>query len=96
MNELIRVMSNDMKIMKYPGESSYCYKARLIYSAICEWMRISTQDKYGESNNSKSKQYLLSRCSEVLNGFLECEPECLKWFIDEEQVDKTITNSERK
>lgn len=95
MNELMRVMSNDMKIMKYPGESSYCYKARLIYSAICEWMRISTQDKYGEDNNSKSKQYLLARCSEVLRGFLECEPECLKWFIDEDQVDKIITNSVR-
>lgn len=95
MNELIRVMSNDMKIVKYPGEPSSYFKSRVIYSAVCEWMRFSTQDKYGASYYSKSKHYLLSRCSEVLKGFLECEPECLKWFIDEEKGDKTITNSVR-
>lgn len=95
MSELVNVLSKDMGVSPYLGESSQNYKCRLIYSAICEWMRYATQDKYGDENSSKSKHYLLSRCTEILNGFLEYEPECRIWFEDEDSDEKTVANAIR-
>ena len=95
MDDLVSVLSKDMGIIPYPGESSQYYKCRLIYSAVCEWMRYATQDSMGKKSHSRSKHYILSRCSEVLNAFLECEPTCRVWFLDENAEDDSVSNAIR-
>lgn len=84
-SDIINAMENDMKIIPYLGEKNISYKSRLIYSALSNWLRITTQDElYGE-NGSKSKVYILNRGREILSSFVEVVPETLQYFSDESQ-----------
>lgn len=98
MEDLVNVLSKDTGIIPYPGEPEKLYKCRLIYSAICEWMRYVTQDLQGGKTHSKSKNYIMSRCSEILEAFLEYEPMCASWFYveDDNSVSPAVNNIRRK
>lgn len=98
MDSLLSVVASDTGIFPYQGEAEDLYKSRLIYSSVCEWMRYTTQDSMIEKKYSKSKQYVLNRCSEILKAFLDCEPECKSWFFesDNDSIINTVQTIRQK
>lgn len=85
--QLINSMQNDLNIIQYIGESNESYYSRLIYSAICDWIRYCILDKTNENfDEIKSKQYIHIRCEEILLGLLKMFPECKNYFYNEEDT----------
>lgn len=84
-SNIINAMQNDMRIIPYEGEKNNSYESRLIYSALSNWLRITTQDELYGDNGSKSKVYILNRGREILLSFMEIVPETLQYFSDESQ-----------
>lgn len=54
MNELIKVMSSDMKIAPYDGESPDSFEYRVIYSALGRWCLESARTEEGISKHGQS------------------------------------------
>lgn len=73
---MVETMQNDMHLFPYRDESISNYLGRLVYSALSYWIRTCIMDRMSESNDTKSKAYILGRGKEVLWGFVECIPEC--------------------
>lgn len=77
---MVETMQNDMHLFPYRDESISNYLGRLVYSALSYWIRTCIMDRTSESNDTKSKAYILGRGKEVLWGFVECIPECKQWI----------------
>lgn len=86
MNSELKVrLAKDLNIKAYSGEFQTYYESRLVYSALSEWMKFAVYDETTDSNNKKSKSYLLKRGCEILNSFI-CDSESQKqWFTDDAQ-----------
>lgn len=77
-------------INKYFCESESAYLSRLIYSAIGSWILCCAGDRNAMEDESKygvSKNYILTRCSEILNDFFEICPQAQAWFLAEDIAD---------
>lgn len=83
MSHLIDEMAKDMKIYPYRGEKEKIYRCRLIYSAIAEWMRVSTKDYPDKNVIGKSKSYVLARMKQILSAYIDSFPEIKDWFLSE-------------
>lgn len=75
-------------IKNYKGESNSEYNSRLVYSAMCEWIRYCILDKTNINEfeiEIKSKHYIKRRCEEILNSLLSFFPECKSYFYKEQE-----------
>ncbi len=77
---MVEMMQKDLHLFPYRDELSSYYAGRLVYSALGYWIRECIMDRTSESNDIKSKAYILGRGKEVLKGFVECLPECKQWI----------------
>lgn len=84
-DEIFREIANDLKISEYIGKEDTNYKARVVYSALGLWIKISTLDfdildddknKIGQSRNQLSIKGKL-----FLENILELYPELREWFF---------------
>lgn len=78
-NALFR-MQQDMCINRYDGEPQANYVGRVIYSALCHWMRFLVMDETTQRYDAKSKAYILGRMRELLNSMAESFPVSKKWI----------------
>ncbi len=74
-------MAQDMQIKRYTGESESNYVGRVIYSALCHWMRYSVMDETTQKCDRKSKAYILGRIRELLHIMSEAFPVCQRWIF---------------
>ena len=74
-------MAKDMQIKRYTGELQSNYVGRIVYSALCHWMRYSVLDETTQNYDRKSKAYILNRIREILCIMIEAFPECKKWIL---------------
>ena len=79
-NALIK-MQQDMRISRYDGELQANYVGRIIYSALCHWMRYIVMDETTQRYNIKSKAYVLSRMRELLSIMAESFPISKRWLF---------------
>lgn len=90
-NHIIDEISNDLKIYKYKGEDSINYKARVIYSALSKWIKISTLDYDILVNEQEyigqSRKHLSNRAKIFLENILDLFPEVRVWFYPEYMED---------
>lgn len=81
MNELLIVMSNDMGIRKYQGESEESFVYRLCYSALGLWCLQSAQNSSdGITGVTKHSQTIL--LNELIQRYSEIFPNITDKFID--------------
>lgn len=86
-DSLIEKMSRDLNIKKNNLEKDSEFYARLIYSALSEWLKVFTLDKVNEDDSElKSKHYLTARGKRLLMSFLELFPECNNYFFPDTQT----------
>lgn len=78
-NEILLKMQQDMQIKKYSGETESYYTGRTIYSALCHWMRYAVLDETTQNYDRKSKKYLLSTISKLLDTMVEAFPVSRSW-----------------
>lgn len=79
-------MQHDMKIFKYAGEKQGNFIGRVIYSALCEWMRYTILDETTQNHDRKSKSYIMIRMKELLINMIESFPESRYWFCTGEDM----------
>ena len=63
---MLVTMAQDMQIEQYAGEAQSNYAGRIIYSALCHWMRYVVMDETTQKHDRKSKAYVLGRIKELL------------------------------
>lgn len=79
-NTLIK-MQQDMRISRYEGEPQANYVGRIIYSALCHWMRYIVMDETTQRHDIKSKSYILDRMRELLSIMAEAFPISKRWLF---------------
>lgn len=79
-NNALAKMAQDMQIKRYTGEPQANYTGRIVYSALCQWMRVVVMDETTQRYDRKSKAYVLSRIRELLGTMSEAFPVCQKWI----------------
>ena len=87
-DEVLKKIINDLNISKHSEEDDITYKARVIYSALALWMKISIfdgdileDDKKGIGQSRKH----ISIVGEVfLENIIELYPELKSWFYSQE------------
>lgn len=79
-NEIISKMQQDMHIKQYNGEPKSRFIGRILYSALCQWMRYSIVDETTPFYDRKSKVYILSKMKKVLDNMTDSFPESIKWI----------------
>ncbi|WP_142414226.1 hypothetical protein [Hathewaya massiliensis] len=83
-HELLKYINKDLRIRRYKEEEIIQYIARIVYSALGIWIRISALDEDIFENNPEfsgvSKIHIINRCSIFLDNIIEIYPEIEKWF----------------
>lgn len=79
-NTLIK-MQQDMRISRYEGEAQANYVGRILYSALCHWMRYIVMDETTQRHDIKSKAYILGRMRELLSIMAESFPVSKRWLF---------------
>lgn len=74
-------MQRDMRISRYDGESQANYVGRILYSALCHWMRYIVMDETTQRYDIKSKAYILGRMRELLGVMAESFPISKRWLF---------------
>lgn len=80
-NNVLIKMQQDMRIRQYEGEPQANYIGRIIYSALCHWMRYIIMDETTQKYGIKSKAYILGRMRELLNAMAESFPVSKSWLF---------------
>ncbi len=80
-NNALTKMAQDMQIKRYAGEVQSNYTGRIIYSALCHWMRCAVMDETTQKYDRKSKAYVLGRIRELLVIMSEAFPASQKWIF---------------
>lgn len=80
-NNTLTKMAQDMQIKQYTGEAQPNYVGRIIYSALCHWMRYVVMDETTQKYDRKSKVYVLGRIRELLIIMSEAFPVSKKWIF---------------
>ncbi len=78
MDDLIRTISNDLKIERYDTESEESYKCRIIYSALAIWIKCQTVSIDGKD---VSQKFITQKCTNILQHYLSRYNDCEKWFM---------------
>lgn len=81
-NRAIESMQHDMRVFPYIGEDQELYAGRLVYSALCHWLRYCILDGSFEETPGKSKVYVLKRGKDILSTLLRSVPEAKGWMAD--------------
>lgn len=81
-NALIK-MAQDMRIKRYTGELQPNYIGRIIYCALCHWMRYAVMDETTQNHDRKSKAYILRRIRELLDIMSDAFPASKKWIFND-------------
>lgn len=93
-DEILKSMVRDLQIWQYNGEEDAKFIARVVYSAISMWIRVSTLDEsifqQSEDQVGVSKVHILKRCQPFLDSMIEYYPEIQGWFYPEEQKERPI------
>lgn len=79
-NNALAKMAQDMRIERYAGEAQSNYTGRIIYSALCHWMRYVVMDETTQKYDRKSKAYVLGRIKELLVIMSEAFPVGKTWI----------------
>lgn len=80
-NELLKAMSDDMKIFRFQGETEDAYIYRLCYSALGQWCLSVARNKDGTSiGTSKHNQTIV--LNELLARYIELFPTVAERFVD--------------
>lgn len=79
-NNVLIKMQQDMRIKRYDGEPQANYVGRIIYSALCQWMRYVVLDETTQRHDRKSKAYVLARMKELLSIMSEAFPVSKRWL----------------
>lgn len=91
-DEILEEISNDLKILKYEGEDLVSYKSRVIYSALSNWVKISTLDidilNDVQRNIGQSREYISNKASIFLQNIIDIFPEVYPWFYPNDIKDK--------
>lgn len=80
-NNVLTKMAQDMQIKPYSGESRANYTGRIIYCALCHWIRYAVMDETTQKHDRKSKAYVLSRIRGLLGIMSEAFPLSKKWVF---------------
>lgn len=80
-NDALVKMAQDMRIEHYEGEAQSNYTGRIIYSALCHWMRYVIMDETTPKHDRKSKAYVLTRIKELLFIMSEAFPASKNWIF---------------
>lgn len=81
-NRIISKIQIDMGIKPYKDEAQENYVGRLIYSALCQWMRYSVIDETTQSYDRKSKTYLSRKMEKILDNMIASFPEIQRWICE--------------
>lgn len=88
-------ISNDLNIYKYKDEDFTIYKARVIYSALSKWIKISTLDsdllEDEWDNIGQSKKYISNKAKIFLQNIIDIYPEARNWFYPEDMKENPET-----
>jgi len=81
-HSLVYAIAKDIEIMHYEDEILENYTGRLVYSAMVQWLKVITQDSgnMDEIVRTKSKSYVFTRGTEILNQIILAIPQCENWF----------------
>lgn len=85
-SELVRLMSTDMNIQQYIGESDIEFAQRIIYSAMACWIKAACLDRDLSLEGTKdgiSKKHITERCTDIIDRILNRIPELKPWFYNE-------------
>ncbi len=80
-NNVLIKMQQDMRISRYDGEPQANYVGRIIYSALCHWMRYIVIDETTQRYDIKSKAYVFDRMRELLDIMAESFPVSKRWLF---------------
>lgn len=80
-NIALHKMQQDMRISRYDGEPQANYVGRIIYSALCHWMRYIVMDETTQRYDIKGKAYVLGRMKELLSIMAESFPVSKRWLF---------------
>ncbi|EHQ36504.1 hypothetical protein [Methanoplanus limicola] len=85
-------MAEEMKIIPFPEENEDRFIARVIYSALSEWIKASTfdrkiDDQEGVTEDGCTKHHITRKCGDILKGFLEIYPQIEDYFYPEDEKD---------
>ncbi|MDB8794605.1 hypothetical protein PN290_01475 [Romboutsia sp. 1001216sp1] len=87
-DEVFKEIINDLKISKYSEEDDVTYKARVVYSALALWMKISTLDgdilEDDKKGIGQSRKHLSIVGKVFLENILELYPGLKPWFYSQE------------
>lgn len=93
-DEILNAMIRDLKIWQYSGESNPQFVARVVYSALSMWIRVSTLDEniFEPSENpvGVSKVHILNRCQSFLDFMIKRYPDIREWFYPKDEKQKPI------
>ncbi len=78
---MLTKMAQDMRIKRYAGETRSNYIGRIIYSALCHWMRYAVMDETTQKYDRKSKAYILERIRGLFVIMSEAFPVSRKWIF---------------
>ncbi len=91
-DEILYEISSDLKMLRYEGEDLVLYKSRVIYSALSNWIKISTLDidilNDVQTNIGQSRKYISNKASTFLNNIIEIFPEASIWFYPDDIKEK--------
>lgn len=89
MGDYILNIGEALGIKKYAGEKDQRFYARVVYSALSEWMfSIASADIHGENIDSYvSKAKMHRESSSVLSSFIESKPAIKEWFYPTDSTD---------
>jgi len=85
-------MAEDMKIIRFQKEDEDSFIARVIYSALSEWIKASTfdrkiDDQEGVTEDGCTKHHITRKCGDILKAFLKIYPQTEDYFYPEDEKD---------
>lgn len=92
--ELLRTMSEDLRIMPYLNEKELDFQNRVLYTAMAEWVRAFVQDEMIDDFDGykiKSKHYLTRKSNQQLKLILDVFEESRDYFnIDRKSYSSSL------
>ena len=94
-NQILDKISKDLNIFRYGDEDLRLYKSRVVYSALSNWVKISTLDidnlNDSQEVRGQSQKYIFNKVSIFLDNMIEIFPEINDWFYPEDIKEKPET-----
>ncbi|QYZ79269.1 hypothetical protein E2N92_07375 [Methanofollis formosanus] len=89
------IMAQGLGIYHFSCEDKNAYIARVLYSAISEWIKTAVLDRNIEDNSAcqdtrdtlYTKHHVTRKCNIILSAYLDLYPDVRKWFYPEDKPD---------